>query len=279
MKNQNKFLTQLKQSILQDAIQGKLTADWRAQNPNTEPACELLKRIKAEKEQLVKDKKIKKEKPLPPISEDEIPFELPEGWVWCRLGEICRKVTDGFHNTPPKIKEGYPYIAATHVKSEKIDWKNAYKVSEKFHRELYKKANPQKGEILVVNIGAGSGCPAIIDVDVEFSFKNTAILKFNQDLILNKYLFYYLISIQEANYKMLTRGANQPFLSLKVIKGFIIPFPPFEEQNIIVEKVGALMQKCDAIEEEIKSSEANAKMLMQAVLKESFEEGNRDVET
>ena len=88
-----------------------------------------------------------------------------------------------------------------------------------------------------------------------------------------------MISIQEANYKMLTRGANQPFLSLKVIKGFIIPFPPFEEQNIIVEKVGALMQKCDAIEEEIKSSEANAKMLMQAVLKESFEEGNRDVET
>lgn len=86
--NQKELLTQLKQSILQEAIQGKLTADWREQNQNIEPASELLKRIKAEKEQLVKDKKIKKEKALPPISEKEIPFELPDGWVWCRLGEI-----------------------------------------------------------------------------------------------------------------------------------------------------------------------------------------------
>lgn len=278
IQTQKQLISQLKQAILQEAIQGKLTQEWREQNPNTEPASELLERIKAEKEQLIKDKKIKKEKPLPPITEDEIPFEIPESWVWCRLGDLCRKVTDGFHNTPPKIKEGYPYIAATHVKSDKIDWQNAYKVSEKFHRELYNKANPQKGEILVVNIGAGSGCPAIIDVDFEFSFKNTAILKFNQDLILNKYLFYYLISIQEENYKMLTRGANQPFLSLKVIKGFIIPFPPLEEQKAIVEKVETLMQKCNALEQEITQSEEHANMLMQAVLKEAFESKTENAE-
>ena len=74
----------LKKSILQYAMQGKLVE----QDPNDEPASVLLARIKAEKEQLIKDSKIKKEKPLPPITEDEIPFELPQGWEWVRLGNI-----------------------------------------------------------------------------------------------------------------------------------------------------------------------------------------------
>jgi type I restriction enzyme S subunit len=89
IQTQKKLLTQLKQSILQEAIQGKLTTDWRKQNPDVEPASELLKRIKAEKAQLIKDKKIKKEKPLPPITQEEIPFELPEGWVWCYINELA----------------------------------------------------------------------------------------------------------------------------------------------------------------------------------------------
>jgi len=82
IKTQKHLLTQLKQSILQEAMQGKITADWRKQNLNTEPANELLNRIKSEKDQLIKDKKIKREKALPPITEEEIPFVLPEGWVW-----------------------------------------------------------------------------------------------------------------------------------------------------------------------------------------------------
>jgi len=80
------LLKKLRQQILQEAIEGKLTADWRAANPNIEPASELLKHIAAEKAQLIKDKKIKPQKPLPPIKDEEKPFDLPEGWIWCRLG-------------------------------------------------------------------------------------------------------------------------------------------------------------------------------------------------
>ena len=79
---QQTYLQLLRQTILQEAVQGKLTK----QDPTDEPATELLKRIKAEKEKLIKAGKLKKEKELPAITEDEIPFELPEGWVWCRLG-------------------------------------------------------------------------------------------------------------------------------------------------------------------------------------------------
>ena len=81
----------LKKAILQYAMQGKLVE----QDPNDEPAKLLLERIKVEKEQLIKDGKIKKEKPLPPITEDEIPYELPQGWEWVRLGEIC-SIINGF---------------------------------------------------------------------------------------------------------------------------------------------------------------------------------------
>ena len=97
----------LKKSILQYAMQGKLVA----QDPNDEPASELLKRIKAEKEQLIKDGKIKKEKTLPPITEEEIPYELPQGWEWCRLGSILTKLTDGAHKTPTYTNSGIPFLS------------------------------------------------------------------------------------------------------------------------------------------------------------------------
>ena len=86
--HQQTLLKKLRQQILQEAIEGKLTANWRAQNSDVEPASELLACIQAEKQQLIKDKKIKKQKTLPAISEEEKPFELPEGWVWCRLNDV-----------------------------------------------------------------------------------------------------------------------------------------------------------------------------------------------
>ena len=86
--HQQTLLRKLRQQILQEAIEGKLTADWRAQNPDLEPSSELLKRIAAEKVQLVKNKKIKKQKTLRPVSDEEKPFDLPLGWEWCRMGEL-----------------------------------------------------------------------------------------------------------------------------------------------------------------------------------------------
>lgn len=96
LNNQEKYITQLKQAILQEAISGQLTAEWRKQNtiqkgdPDTD-ATALLAKIKGEKEQLINDGKLKKEKPLPEISPDEIPFSLPDSWVWCRLGGIIKE--------------------------------------------------------------------------------------------------------------------------------------------------------------------------------------------
>jgi type I restriction enzyme S subunit len=86
--NQKIYLKNLRKQILQDAIVGKLTKEWREKNPDIEPASELLKKIKKEKEKLISEKKIKKEKTLPPIEKNEVPFELPSSWIWTRIGEI-----------------------------------------------------------------------------------------------------------------------------------------------------------------------------------------------
>ena len=175
------LVKKLRQQLLQDAVQGKLVK----QDKNDEPASELLKKIKSALRQAQGTKKIKE---LPPIKPEEIPFDIPENWVWCRLGEICTKVTDGFHNTPKKLSEGKIYISATHIREDGIKWSDCLYVSEKDHKELFNKAYPKRGEILITNRGAGCSTPVIIDIDEEFSFQNAALIGFNQQLINNKYL-------------------------------------------------------------------------------------------
>ena len=96
--HQQSLLAKLKQAILQEAIQGKLTADWRAAHPDVEPASQLLHRIQAEKARLIAAKKLRPEKPLPKITATEIPFEIPKGWEWCRLGKLFHSLQYGTAN-------------------------------------------------------------------------------------------------------------------------------------------------------------------------------------
>lgn len=114
-----KLPKQIRQSILQYAVQGKLAE----QNPQDEPASELLKRIKTEKEQLIKDGKIKKEKPLPPITQDEIPYDLPQGWQWCYLNNITTQIHYGY--TASAIQSGdVKLVRITDIQDNQIKWDN-----------------------------------------------------------------------------------------------------------------------------------------------------------
>ena len=268
--NQKDLLKKLRQQILQDAIEGKLTKDWCEQNPNVEPASELLKRIQAEKEQLIKDKKIKKQKALPVITDDEKQFELPESWEWDRLGNICSKVTDGFHNTPKKLDNGRIYISATHIRETGVKWNSCLYVSENDHQELYRKTYPQKGEILITNRGAGCATPAIIDIEEQFSFQNAALIGFNQGMVNNKYIYFLILKMRDEIMKVFVSGGLQPMLSNVKLREIPVSFPPFEEQKEIVKKVKKLFAICDQLEGQITSSQTNAEQLMQSVLKEAF---------
>lgn len=267
LENASKKLELYRQSVLNAAIQGKLVP----QDPKDEPASKLLEKIQKEKAKLLAEKKIKKEMQLEPISDDNMPFDLPDGWIWVRLGQICTKITDGFHNTPKKVDHGITYISAVHVKDSNIDWDNAYLVGQKDHGELYFKAEPKIGEILIVNIGAGCGDSAIIDRDVEFSFKNVAILKFDQKLICNRYLHSYLLASKKKHFSEVTVGGCQPFFSLKILNNFLIPLPPLSEQKRIVEKIDSSLGFCDSFITTLENLLTDSVNLKQSVLKKAFE--------
>ena len=273
---QKHLLSQLKQSILQEAIQGKLTADWRKQNPTTETASELLKRIKAEKAQLIKEKKIKKEKPLPPITKEEIPFELPEGWVWTRFQNITSVITCGIASTPKYYSSGRIFLSAKNVKPFKFMPENHKFINEETYQKIITNSKPEINDILITRVGAGIGETALIDKEIDFAFYVSLTLVKPISLIDSKFLVNWLNSpkgIQTAISFTSGNGSNQGNLNVGRVRNFVIPLPPISEQKEIVKKVETLMQNCQQLEQEIKTSEANAQMLMQAVLKESFEGG------
>ena len=272
---QKQLVSKLKQSILQDAIQGELTKDWRKENPTVEPATELLKRIKAEKAQLVKEKKIRKEKPLPAIENEEVYFELPEGWVWTKLGNLCSKTGSG--KTPRGgqsvySSEGVKFIRSQNVYNEGLVLNGIAYISETIHLEM--NSSEIQPEDLLLNITGGSigrCCIVPKDLDTANVNQHVAIIRpvfsgigyFIHNVILSSYFQSEIVRAQT--------GAGREGLPKNKMDNILIPIPPLEEQKAIVQRVETLLQKCTALEQEIAKSEVNAEMLMQAVLKEAFE--------
>ena len=180
--------TLTKKAILQEAVQGKLVPQIAAEGT----AKDLLEEIKKEKAKLIKEGKIKKEKPLPEISEDEIPFDIPDNWCWCRLGEIVNKLTDGTHRTPKYVEMGIPFLSVKNLSSGKMDFENTKFITPEEHKELYLRCNPEKGDMLLTKVGT-TGIPVINDSDIEFSlFVSVALIKFNHELLDEKYFLYLL---------------------------------------------------------------------------------------
>lgn len=263
------FIDKLRQSILQEAVSGKLVS----QDPNDEPASELLKKIKAEKEKLIREKRIRKENPLPPISKDEIPYKLPKNWEWVKLLDICYQITDGTHWTPNYVDRGVPFISVKDISQGKIDFSNTKHISEGEHKELIRRCKPEFQDILLTKVGT-TGIAKVVDVKKEFSiFVSIALLKYPQRFVFPYYLENVINSpLVKKMSKEGTEGVGNKNLVLRKIKAFTIPLPPFPEQKRIVAKVDQLMKLCDELEEQIIENQKSSELLMDAVLREAFEE-------
>ncbi|GAA3714222.1 restriction endonuclease subunit S [Oceanisphaera sediminis] len=263
----DKSIDALKQTILQLAVMGKLVP----QNPDDEPASVLLDKIATEKAILVKEKKIKKQKPLPPISDDEKPFELPKGWDWCRFGDIAHQITDGAHHTPTYIDSGVPFLSVKDMSSGALNFSDTRFISREQHQDLTKRCNPQKGDLLLTKVGT-TGIPIIIDTDIEFSiFVSVALIKFPADKVSGSYLstlikspFIYQQS-QEG-----TQGVGNKNLVLKTIASFRLIMPPLTEQHRIVAKVDELMAICDQLKDKLKQSRQTQVHLTDALVNQAL---------
>jgi type I restriction enzyme S subunit len=194
-KKQEKYVSRLKQAILQEAIAGQLTAEWRTQNPMQKgnpdtDAAALLVKIKAEKQQLIADGKLKKEKPLAEIAIDEIPFSIPDNWVWCRLGEIVKYISDGAHFTPDYIPHGIPFLSVKDISQGFIDFSNCRYISEEEHKQLTQRCNPEFNDVLLTKVGT-TGIAKVVDTRREFSiFVSVALIKMFPNYLFPKYLEY-----------------------------------------------------------------------------------------
>ncbi|MCR9655969.1 restriction endonuclease subunit S [Vibrio parahaemolyticus] len=246
-------IDQLKQTILQLAVMGKLVP----QDPSDEPAAELLKRIAEEKAQLVKEKKIKKQKALPPIAEDEKPFELPNGWGFAHMQDLCELITDGTHQTPKYTDTGRPFISAQCVKPFRFMPENCRYVSEEHYQAYIKNRNPEFRDILLSRVGAGIGEAAMIDTDLEFAiYVSTGLLKPHKSSVMSEYLVLWLNSplgrgFSERN--TLGKGVSQGNLNLSLIRAFTVSLPPLQEQKRIIEQVNKLSDLCDLLKERLQS--------------------------
>ena len=236
---------ELKSSILQLAVQGKLVE----QRPEEGTAEELYQQIQEEKQRLIKEGKLKKEKPLPKITEDEIPFDIPESWKWVRLSTLLHKLVDGTHRTPKYTTSGIPFVSVRNMSDGKLSLQDTKFISEEEHKELWTRCNPQKGDLLLSKVGT-TGVPAIVDTEIEFSlFVSVALLKFNNDLLDVDFLVYSILAPDfQKQCNEHTRGVGNKNWVIKDIANTILPFPPLAEQKRIVAKIEELLPYVDRYE-------------------------------
>ena len=255
------FPEMLKKSILQEAIQGKLVP----QNPDDEPASVLLERIRAEKQKLIKAGKIKKSKhesviitrdkiPYELIDgkerciADEVPFEIPESWCWCKMDMISSKITDGEHKTPRRIQtfEGYYLLSARNIHNGRIHLDDVDYVDKDEYNKISARCNPQKNDILISCSGSVGRCCIVEDDNKYVMVRSAAMI--SPIHIFSKWIMYCIQSgmIQE-QIRNKTKTTAQSNLFQEAIRSLILPIPPLAEQKRIVEKIEELMQYCDKL--------------------------------
>jgi len=282
----------LKQTLLQLAVMGKLVP----QDPNDEPASELLKRIQTEKAKLAAEGKIKKS-PLTPllqrggskatamaamssnaafesdnapppsptsppfvkggpggISENEMPFELPEGWKWVRLEDLFALVTDGDHQAPPKSESGVPFLVIGNLNTGNISLEDCRFVPEKYYEKLDWGKKPTNNDLLYTVTGS-YGIPVKVDISEKFCVqRHVAILKTAESTPID-YLLFLLKSKYALQYATdIATGIAQKTVPLTGLRLMPIATPPEAEQYRIVAKVDELMAICDQLKSRITES-------------------------
>ncbi|MCK7341042.1 restriction endonuclease subunit S [Enterobacter cloacae] len=254
-------IKKLRELILELAVRGKLVP----QDPNDEPASELLKRIAAEKAELVKQGKIKKQKPLPEISEDEKPFELPVGWEWEKLGNICSKLTDGSHNPPKDNGSGYPMLSSQNIQNGLIDFDNPsrYVCEDDFIKENGRTL-VKKNDILLTIVGS-LGRSAVVNDNTKFALqRSVAVLTTG---LYSSYLSDYFNSMTAQLYFIENgKGTAQKGIYLGQLSQMLIPVPSLAEQKRIVYKIQELMSLCDQLEQQSLTSLDAHQQLVETLL-------------
>lgn len=234
----------LREKILDLAMRGKLVK----QDPNDEPASVLLEKIKAEKEELVKEGKIKKSKPLPKITDEEKPFDIPDSWEWVRLGEYAEKVTDqvasgSFAAIKENVRKYKHEEFALMIKT--ADFANNFSKNLTYTDEhgykFLSNSNLFGGELILSNIGSIGKCFIVPNLKKPMTLAPNSIMVKVPEETLKKFLYYFIQSpVGNSELWKITSGTTMKKFNKTGLKTILVPVPPLEEQSRIAAKIAQL---------------------------------------
>jgi type I restriction enzyme S subunit len=258
----------LRQTILNLAVRGKLVP----QDAGDEPASELLERIRREKSRAsARATRVRLGEGRPRT--EAVQFDIPRGWALSNLGEVAIKITDGAHRTPTYVPAGVPFVSVKDFSAGRLDLANTRFITEDEHRELYKRCDPRRGDILIGRIGT-LGRAVLVDTDREFSlFVSVGLIRFSHAMLAPEYLRTLLNSpFVEAEFDRIKigGGTHTNKLNLGDLHTVALPIPPLAEQHRIVAKVNALMALCDALEASLADTTTARSRLMDATLADAL---------
>ncbi len=236
-----RFPSDMQKSLLQYAIEGKLV-EQRAEEGTAE---ELFAQIQAEKQRLVAEGKLKKQKPLPEITEEEKPFDIPESWKWVRLGEVCKSIADGDHQAPPQVTTGLPFLVISNVSNGRLDFANTRFVPQEYFQKISNERIAEYGDLLFTVTGS-YGIPIKVDCENSFCFqRHIALLK----ILLDWNFVYYLLKtpLIKSQCDKKATGTAQKTVGLNTLKSLALPLPPLAEQKRIVARLEELLPLCDRL--------------------------------
>lgn len=261
-----------RQSVLKWAFEGKLTAEWRSQTSDRGTASELLCRIRHEREAQAKATG-KRLKPIAPLTEKELAElpELPEGWAWARLEEVCAHFIDCAHRTPKYAETGIPALRPRDVVGGKLDIQNAARVSRSEYEKQIERHRPEAGDI-VYSRELSLGWAIEVPRDLTICMSQGMVLMRPHQQIRNRFFISFLNGPDgRGQAEKAATGSAHPHLNLTDIKSYVLPIAPTAEQNEIVQKIETRLSVCDKLEETFVDGLRQSEALRQSILKKAFE--------
>lgn len=258
------ILKRFRQSVLAAAVSGKLTGEWRQQNP-CHPDTEKLAHLK---KSLIKEKTIKQDLEV----RNGTPwFEIPDAWGFLELSSFALKITDGEHQTPKRESKGKYLLSARNVRDGFIDLSNVDYVGDEEFAKLRSRCNPDKNDILISCSGSVGRVSLVDESNKYVMVRSAALVKTVNNAINNKYLMYVLQSIYlQAQIEEKSKSTAQSNLFLGQIKELGIPYPHVEEQKEIVRRVDELFAFADKVEQQVKPAQQRVNHLTQSILAKAF---------
>jgi type I restriction enzyme S subunit len=264
-------LKRYKAAVLKAAVEGKLTEEWRKQHPDIEPASKLLEVISQTREELIKAKKITRPRAGQSFTDDDLPYQLPDGWVWGRLDTFVLTSVDCPHSTPKYTVRGVLCVRTADFRPGYLDLSKARFVSEEGYEKRVLRIMPQPGDVLYSREGGILGVACMVPNATRLCMAQRMILFRTDSIESSKYLMHVLNSnLVLGRVRALTGGSASPHLNVGEIRNFLLPIPPEEERNIILEQIENRLSVVNGIEKQIDTNLLRAERLRQSILSKAF---------